>query len=98
LIDPLIGLVHTTVLTRRRDDEAQEECWLIFYGDVQVGTMRTGNPWNTPSWEWRCGFYPGSRPGECSSGTAATFELARADFGRAWESFLSKRTEADFQT
>jgi hypothetical protein len=55
LIDPLIGLVHTTVLTRRRDDEAQEECWLIFYGDVQVGTikMRTGNPWNTPSWEWR---------------------------------------------
>jgi hypothetical protein len=26
--------------------------------------MRTGNPWNTPSWEWRCGFYPGSKPGE----------------------------------
>jgi hypothetical protein len=64
-----------------------------------VGTIgiRTGNPWNTPSWEWRCGFYPGSRPGECSSGTAATFDVARADFGRASEAFLSKRTEADFQ-
>ncbi len=45
----------------------------------------------------RCGFYPGSNPGECTSGTAATFDLARTDFGRAWEVFLSKRIEADFQ-
>jgi hypothetical protein len=30
-------------------------------------------------------------------GTAATFDKARADLGRAWEVFLSKRTEADFQ-
>src|ERR1700704_2735725 len=68
-------------------------------GDVQVGTVktRTGNPWATPSWELRCGFYPGSRPGECSSGTAATFEKARAGFGRAWEVLLSERTDADFQ-
>jgi hypothetical protein len=88
-----------TVLTRRRDDEANAECWLIFYGDVQVGTikMRSGNPWDTPSWEWRCGFYPGSHPGECTTGTAATFDKARADFGRAWEVFLSERTDADFQ-
>src|SRR5438874_11736690 len=21
----------------------------------------------TPSWEWRCGFYPGSKPGECTA-------------------------------
>jgi len=58
LIDPLIGLVHTTVLTRRRDDEAQEECWLIFYGDVQVGTikMRTGVPVDVDKWGWSCGF------------------------------------------
>jgi hypothetical protein len=88
-----------TVLTRRRCDAARDDCWLIFYGDVQVGTikMRTGNPWNTPSWEWRCGFYPGSRPGECTSGTAPTFDKARADFGEAWPVFLANRTEADFQ-
>jgi hypothetical protein len=29
--------------------------------------------------------------------TAATFEQARADFEDAWQRFLSKRTEADFQ-
>jgi hypothetical protein len=48
-------------------------------------------------WEWRCGFYPGSNPGEHQSGTSATFDEARADFESAWKIFLSKRTEADFQ-
>src|ERR1700675_3702815 len=38
-----------------------------------------------------------SHPGEHQSGTAATFEEARADFESAWQVFLSKRTEADFQ-
>jgi hypothetical protein len=42
-------------------------------------------------------FYPGSQPGEQQSGTAATFDEARANFGSAWQVFLSKRTEADFQ-
>ncbi len=36
-------------------------------------------------------------PGEHQNGTAATFEEARADFESAWQVFLSKRTEADFQ-
>jgi hypothetical protein len=31
------------------------------------------------------------------SGTAATFGMARADFRRVWEVFLSKRTDADFR-
>jgi hypothetical protein len=35
--------------------------------------------------------------GECTSGTAATFEDARAAFLAAWAAFLSKRTEADFE-
>jgi hypothetical protein len=39
----------------------------------------------------------GSRPSECSSGTAETFDQARAEFEEAWRVFLSKRTEADFQ-
>jgi len=48
-------------------------------------------------WEWRCGFYPGSNPGECTYGSAATFDEARDDFEAAWQVFLAKRTEADFQ-
>jgi hypothetical protein len=39
----------------------------------------------------------GSHPGEHESGTAATFDEARADFEQAWQVFLSKRTEADFR-
>jgi hypothetical protein len=86
-------------LTRRRSPDHSQECWLIYYGDVQVGAIaeRTGDPHNTEPWEWRCGFYPGSRPGECTSGTAETFDEARADFEAVWKVFLSNRTEADFQ-
>jgi hypothetical protein len=32
-----------------------------------------------------------------SNGAAPTFDQARADFEAAWQAFLSKRTEADFQ-
>jgi hypothetical protein len=86
-------------LTRRRSTDAREECWHIYYGDVQAGTIaiRIGNPQDEDPWEWYCGFYPGSHPGEHQNGTAATFEEARADFESAWQVFLSKRTEADFQ-
>jgi len=48
-------------------------------------------------WGWFCGFYLGSHPRECTDGTAATFDQARADFEAAWRVFLSHRTEADFQ-
>jgi hypothetical protein len=74
-------------LTRRRSPEHRQECW----------HERVGNPHDTEQWEWRCGFYPGSRPGECQHGTAASFDEARRDFEAAWRVFLSKRTEADFQ-
>jgi hypothetical protein len=85
-------------LTRRRYPERQD-CWHIFYGDVRVGTIatRTGNPHDTDQLEWSCGFYPGSRPGEYRSGTAATFDQARAGFEAARRGFLSKRTDADFK-
>jgi hypothetical protein len=85
-------------LTRRRS-EHNRQCWHVYYGDVHVGTIaeRTGNPPDTDPWEWSCGFYPGSHPGEHTSDTAATFEQARADFERAWAAFLPNRTEADFQ-
>jgi hypothetical protein len=86
-------------LTRRRSEDHRQECWHIYYGDIHAGTMteRVGNPHDTDPWEWTCGFYPGSSPGEQQSGTSATFDEARADFGTAWQVFLSKRTEADFQ-
>jgi hypothetical protein len=80
-------------LTRRRSAD-RPDCWHIYYGDVQAGTiaMRAGNPHDTEPWEWICGFYPGSRPGEIQSGTSETFEDARVEFASAWEVFLSKRT------
>jgi hypothetical protein len=86
-------------LTRRRSTDAPEECWHVYYGDVHAGTIaiRSGNPHDEDPWEWTCGFYPGSHPGEHQNGTAATFDEARVDFERAWRVFLSNRTEADFQ-
>jgi hypothetical protein len=64
-----------------------------------VGTIakRVGIPRDQHLWGWSCGFYPGSHPGECIQGAAATLDQARADFEKAWAVFLSKRTEADFQ-
>jgi hypothetical protein len=86
------------MLARRRYPE-RPDCWHIFYGDVPVGTIarRVGNPHDTDPWQWDCGFYPGSHPGEHQDGTAAIFDQARADFERAWAAFLPNRTEADFQ-
>jgi hypothetical protein len=42
-------------LTRRRYPEARDECWHVYFGDVHAGTLaiRTGNPHDTDSWEWR---------------------------------------------
>jgi hypothetical protein len=66
---------------------------------VHAGTIaiRSGNPHDEDPWEWHCGFYPGSHPGEHQSGTAATFDQARCDFEAAWEVFLANRTQADFR-
>jgi hypothetical protein len=85
--------------TRRRSTDAPHATWHIYCGDVRVGSiaLRSGNPADTDPWGWSCGFYPGSHPGEHKSGTAATFDQARADFECAWRVFLSNRTEADFQ-
>jgi len=67
-----------TKLTRRRDPNRKEECWHVYFGDVHVGTIarRVGQPHDEDPWQWLCGFYPGSDPGEQTGGTAATFEQA----------------------
>jgi hypothetical protein len=85
-------------LTRRRYPE-RHDCWHVYYGDVQCGTIakRTGNPSDTDAWEWTCGFYPGCNPGEHRNGTAETFDQARDRFEEAWQVFLANRTDADFQ-
>jgi hypothetical protein len=43
-----------------------------------------GNPNAAPRWQRRCGFYPGSEPGERKNGTAASFEATRSAFLAAW--------------
>jgi len=42
-------------------------------------------------------YYGDVHVGECTNGSAATFDQARADFEQAWAVFLSNRTEADFR-
>jgi hypothetical protein len=53
-----------------RDRDANYEAWLIYYGDVHVGTinLRSGNPTATDSWSWRCGFLPGFGTGRMHLG------------------------------
>jgi hypothetical protein len=86
-------------LTRRRCPDAREECWLIYFGDVHVGTItvRSGVPLDKNQWGWPWGFYPVSHRGEDTAGTAATFEQARRDFETAWRALQPKLSEADFQ-
>jgi hypothetical protein len=65
---------------------SEAESWLIFYGDVHVSQIRKVEGFS-PQWEWRCGFYPGSEPGEYRSGTADQFDQARSYFEAAWRVF-----------
>ena len=85
-------------LTHRRYAE-RLDCWHIYFGDIHVGTIahRVGHPHDQDPWQWLCGFYPGSDPGEQTGGTAPTFDQARPDFEVAWRAFSAKRSEADYQ-
>jgi hypothetical protein len=59
-----------SILTRRRYLE-RPDCWHVNYGDVRAGTIarRVGCSHDEDPWEWSCGLYSGSRPGEIRSGT-----------------------------
>jgi hypothetical protein len=85
-------------LTRRCYSE-RPDCWHVYYGDVNVGTIarRVGQPHDEDPWEWLCGFYPGSEPGEQTNGTGASFQEAREGFEEAWRTFSARRTPADYQ-
>jgi hypothetical protein len=73
--------------------------WHVHYAGVRVGVIveRSGAPPSSDQWEWLCGFYPGSNPGEQRFGAAANFEAARAAFEAAWRDYLPKRTDTDFE-
>jgi hypothetical protein len=77
-------------LTRRRSTDAHRESWSIYYDDVRVGTIgkRAGVLVEVDQWGWSLGFYPGLEPGQHRSGSAATFDRARADFDTAWVGLL----------
>jgi hypothetical protein len=85
-------------LTRKRVND-RPVTWHVHYAGVRVGLIveRSGVANTSEPWEWHCGFYPGSNPGELRYGHAASFEAARAAFEAAWSDYLPKRTEADFQ-
>ncbi|WP_257169689.1 hypothetical protein [Bradyrhizobium sp. SRS-191] len=86
-----------TALTRRRDPEAPDETWRIYFGDIEAGTIaRNKGSFGSPAWQWFCGFYPGSRPGEQTIGTAPSFTEARSAFELAWSAFVSRRSPEDF--
>jgi hypothetical protein len=85
-------------LTRRRYPERQD-CWHVYHGDVHVGTIArcVGNPGAVERWQWQCGFYPGSNPGEQRNGTEPSFPAARGAFEAAWRAYSTLRTESDYQ-
>jgi len=74
----------------RRDREAQQETWLIYYGHVRVGRARRQPPTVRLAGSGPRGFYPGA------SGMAEIFEQARGAFEAAWRGFRARRTEAEF--
>jgi hypothetical protein len=84
-------------LTRRPHPE-RSDCWHVFYGDVQVGTIavQSGLPLSVAQWRWDCGFYPLDHCGQSRSGYATTFDQARAGFEAAWKDYLPRCTETDF--
>ncbi len=59
--------------------------------------LRAGVPHDAHQWGWRCGFYPGTGPGDHRSGSASSFDGARAAFERAWQELAPTRTEADYR-
>ena len=71
-------------LTRKRVND-RPETWHVHFAGVRVGVIveRSGVARAAEPWEWHCGFYPGSDPGDDRRGTAAIFEAARVAFETA---------------
>lgn len=59
--------------------------------------IRAGVPVDVDQWGWSVGFYPGRHPSDSISGSAATYELCRAEWFKAWARYLPGCTEEAFQ-
>jgi len=88
-----------TALTRRRSDNDHQETWHIYFSDVRIGTIgvRGGLPTTADEWGWDVGFYPGMEPRARRSGSAATFDEARAAFEGAWRQLEPTLTEGSYE-
>jgi hypothetical protein len=86
------------VYTRRRNPDARQESWQVCYSDVRVGSiaMRSAIRPTPTRGAGAAASIRAAIQRECTSGTAATFDQARADFEESWRVFLANRTEADF--
>ena len=86
-------------LTRHRSDNPHQVTWHVCYGDVRVGTIgeRAGVPVDVDQWGWSCGFYPGLHPRQHRSGTAASFDEARAGFEADWNDLLPQIPASAFE-
>jgi hypothetical protein len=62
------ALIRSMPDLTRRPDPHRADCWLIYFGDVHVGTVAraVGTPNATVEWRWQCGFYPRMRRGGAS--------------------------------
>jgi hypothetical protein len=85
-------------LTRKRVND-RPVTWHAHYAGVRVGVIveQSGAPPSSDQWQWCCGFYQGSHPGDDRHSTAATFAAARAAFEAAWREYLPKRCDSDFE-
>ncbi len=77
----------------RRPDPHRRDSWLIYYGDVHVGSIARADcdPDAVPRWKWLCG------PGDQRGSTADTFAEARTAFKAAWQDYLPHYTRTDSQ-
>jgi len=100
---PIHHFVHGTfawnnaampALTRRRNDNLNQETWHIYSGDIRIGSinMLVGVPFHGDQLGWSLGFHPGMDHArrDIYGGKAATFEDARAAF-EARGSWSSRR-------
>ena len=73
-------------LTRLRNPDALQETWLIYYSDMQAGTIRrsVGNPNAAPQWAMVLQLLSGICAWGMQEGTEATFDKASSDFARCF--------------
>ena len=90
-------MAHAQTHPQARPRSARDLAHQLCRCPRRVIVERSGAPPSSDQWEWHCGFYPGSNPGEQQYGTAADFDAARAAWEAAWCEYLPMRTEADFE-